>query len=60
MTFELFHAELVLPSARSAAPVGATHPSAEYPICGGRMILIETFQAGCEPLHAPIIRIDTS
>jgi hypothetical protein len=30
------------------------------PCCGGRMIVIETFQAGCEPLHAPIIRIDTS
>jgi hypothetical protein len=28
--------------------------------CGGRMIVVETFQAGCEPRHAPTIRIDTS
>ena len=30
------------------------------PCCGGRMIVIETFEAGCQPLHAPTIRIDTS
>ena len=30
------------------------------PCCGGRMIVIETFQAGCRPRHAPTIRIDTS
>jgi hypothetical protein len=30
------------------------------PCCGGRMILIETFDAGCRPRHAETIRIDTS
>jgi hypothetical protein len=30
------------------------------PCCGGRMIVIETFDAGCQPRHAPTLRIDTS
>jgi hypothetical protein len=35
------------------------------PCCGGRMIVIETFEAGCQPRHRPTaplapIRIDTS
>jgi hypothetical protein len=35
------------------------------PCCGGRMIVIETFEAGCQPQHRPTaplvaIRIDTS
>jgi hypothetical protein len=30
------------------------------PCCGGRMIVIETFEAGCQPRHARTIRIDTS
>jgi len=30
------------------------------PCCGGRMIVIETFEAGCQPRNAPTIRIDTS
>ena len=30
------------------------------PCCGGRMIVIETFEAGCEPRHVPTIKIDTS
>ena len=35
------------------------------PCCGGRMIVIETFERGCEPKHRPTqapapIRIDTS
>jgi hypothetical protein len=30
------------------------------PCCGGRMIVIEIFEAGCRPRHAPTIRIDTS
>lgn len=33
--------------------------AAPCPCCGGRMILIETFEAGRQPRH-PIIRIDTS
>jgi Putative transposase len=32
----------------------------QCPCCGGRMIVIETFQAGCQPHHGPTIRIDTS
>jgi Putative transposase len=28
--------------------------------CGGRMIVVETFDAGCQPKHALAIRIDTS
>ncbi len=30
------------------------------PCCGGRMIVIETFDAGCRPRNAPTIGIDTS
>jgi Putative transposase/Transposase zinc-binding domain len=32
------------------------------PCCGGRMFVIETFAAGCEPKHrpTPVIRLDTS
>ena len=30
------------------------------PCCGGRMIVIETFDAGCQPRYAPTLRIDTS
>ena len=35
------------------------------PHCGGRMVIIETFEAGCQPRHQPttplmVIRIDTS
>ena len=35
------------------------------PHCGGRMVIIETFEAGCHPRHRPttplvVIRIDTS
>jgi putative transposase/transposase-like zinc-binding protein len=38
---------------------GSTLPT-PCPCCGGRMIVIETFEAGCQPSHAPTIRIDTS
>jgi hypothetical protein len=39
-----------------------THPC---PCCGGRMFVVETFEAGCKPRHRPTapfmaIRIDTS
>jgi hypothetical protein len=36
--------------------------SAPCPCCGGRMIIIETFEPGCSPRTHPIgsIRIDTS
>jgi len=40
-------------------------PQHPCPCCGGRMIIIETFQRGCSPQHhptarVPAIRIDTS
>jgi Putative transposase/Transposase zinc-binding domain len=40
-------------------------PDRPCPCCGGRMIIIETFQRGCSPRHRPTapvaaIRIDTS
>jgi hypothetical protein len=43
-------------------PATLSHPC---PCCGGRMIIIETFERGCEPKHRPtavpaVIRIDTS
>jgi hypothetical protein len=30
------------------------------PCCGGRMIVVETFEAGGQPRHASTLRIDTS
>ncbi len=31
------------------------------PCCGGRMFVIETFEAGCQPRHRPTeMKIDTS
>jgi hypothetical protein len=46
----------------ASQPATLGHPC---PCCGGRMIIIETFEAGCQPRHwatAPLvaIRIDTS
>jgi hypothetical protein len=38
----------------------ASAPESPCPCCGGRMIVIETFQAGCQPRHTPTIRFDTS
>jgi hypothetical protein len=43
-------------------PATLSHPC---PCCGGRMIIIETFERGCQPKHRPtavpaVIRIDTS
>lgn len=44
-------------------PQAPEHPC---PCCGGRMIIIETFQRGCSPQYrptaapVPTIRIDTS
>jgi hypothetical protein len=54
-----------------AAPAVEIDPSIAQPLahpcpcCGGRMIIIETFEAGCQPRHRPnpplvAIRIDTS
>jgi len=48
-------------SKEPATPVAAGDTLATpCPCCGGRMIVVETFQAGCQPGHAPTIRIDTS
>ena len=40
----------------------ATIPPHPCPCCGGRMIIIETFERGCTPRHQPTqrIRIDSS
>jgi putative transposase len=58
---------LVEPAAAQAAdPDPATQPLANpCPCCGGRMFVIETFEAGRQPRHRPTaplsaIRIDTS
>jgi hypothetical protein len=47
---------------KPAEPKTPEHPC---PCCGGRMIIIETFERGCQPKHRPtpapaVIRIDTS
>jgi hypothetical protein len=56
------------------AAAGATDPEGETgaedrprlalatpcPCCGGCMIVVEMFDAGCQPRHAPDLRIDTS
>jgi hypothetical protein len=49
----------------SARPMSRSHPSQPCPCCGGRMIIIETFQRGSSPRYRPaastaVIRIDTS
>jgi hypothetical protein len=48
-----------------ADAVNADHNEPACPCCGGRMIVIETFERGCMPRHQPTgpmnaIRIDTS
>ena len=52
-----------------AQQTGETDPAQPLarpcPCCGGRMFIIETFEAGCQPHHRPtaplvVIRIDTS
>ena len=47
---------------RGSEPPVRSHPC---PCCGGRMIIIETFERGCSPRYRPappnpVIRIDTS
>jgi putative transposase len=46
-------------AADDTEPSTLAHPC---PCCGGRMIIIETFERGCTPRHRPPvpIRIDTS
>jgi hypothetical protein len=59
---------LAPPAAEDAVeidPMAAQVLAHPCPCCGGRMIVIETFKAGCQPRHRPTaalapIRIDTS
>jgi hypothetical protein len=44
----------------AADDVAQSALAAPCPCCGGRMVVIETFDAGCQPRHTPTIRIDTS
>jgi hypothetical protein len=44
----------------AADDVAQSALAAPCPCCGGRMIVIETFDAGCQPHYARILRIDTS
>ncbi len=51
------------PDNTGRADGGEVHPAAfPCPCCGGRMIVIETFERGCTPRHQPTqrIRIDSS
>jgi hypothetical protein len=56
----------VEPAARLQAPRPADPAAAQVlahacPCCGGRMIIIETFDGGCHPRYRPTaMRIDTS
>ena len=63
----LARALLAAPKSQSEpADADATSPNEPAcPCCGGRMIIIETFNRGCQPHHQPTapiieIRIDTS
>jgi hypothetical protein len=51
--------------AATAKPDEPKTPEHPCPCCGGRMVVIETFQRGCSPTYQPVpptsaIRIDTS
>jgi hypothetical protein len=55
----------VVEEAAATDPMAAQVLATPCPCCGGRMIVIETFEAGCQPRHCPTaplvaIRIDTS
>jgi hypothetical protein len=58
--------DLALPADEQTRETDPAQPLAHpCPCCGGRMIIIETFEAGCQPCHRPTtplvtIRIDTS
>jgi hypothetical protein len=55
---------LATPAAEEAIEIdpAAAQPLAQpCPCCGGRMFVIETFDAGCRPRYRPTaMRIDTS
>src|SRR6202166_569947 len=56
--------ELATPAAEAAVeidPAAAQALAQPCPCCGGRMFVIETFDAGCQPRYRPTaMRIDTS
>jgi len=60
--------ELLVAQKPQSQPAGADAANSNQPVCpccGGRMIVIETFERGCTPRHQPTgpmiaIRIDTS
>jgi hypothetical protein len=54
-----------LPEQTNEEPAASDTLATPCPCCGGRMIIIETFEAGCQPQHRPTtllaaIGIDTS
>ena len=54
-----------VPQEMSQEPAASDAPATPCPCCGGRMIVIETFEAGCQPQHRPtpplaVIGIDSS
>jgi hypothetical protein len=57
---------LAPPAAEQTSETDPSQPLAHpCPCCGGRMFIIETFEAGRQPPHRPttpvvVIRIDTS
>ena len=56
---------LAPPEAQTSQTDPAQPLAQPCPCCGGRMIIIETFEAGCQPRYRPatppeVIRIDTS
>jgi hypothetical protein len=55
---------LATPAAEDAVeidPAAALPLAQPCPCCGGRMFVIEIFDAGCQPRYRPtVIRIDTS
>jgi hypothetical protein len=59
--------KLLGPATPAAEEAGEIDPAAAQPLaqpcpcCGGRMFVIETFDAGCQPRYRPTaMRIDTS
>ena len=58
--------DLAPPAAEQTSDTDPAQPLVHpCPCCGGRMIIIETFEAGCQPRHRPtpprvVISVDTS
>ena len=53
--------ELATPAAEAEIEIDPAALAQPCPCCGGRMFVIETFDAGCQPRYQPTaMRIDTS